>query len=260
MLEAILRVMREAGQIVLRAHDTESSVREKEGTANFVTAYDSAVQKFLFERLHSVCPEAAFVGEEDSADNTEQICHGYAFVIDPIDGTQNFIKGFRHSAISVALCSDGAPILGAVYNPYTDEMFYAEKGKGAFLQSGAHVRTVHVSSHPLSEGLVLFGTAPYYKELHDRTFRAVRTLFEHALDIRRCGSAALDLCMIADGRAEVYMEVRLSPWDYAAGMLIVQEAGGIVTEMDGSPIGLTRKSTMLCGNPFAYADALALAL
>lgn len=258
MVSSILSVVREAGEIIRMAHDVDRGVREKEGAANFVTVYDSMVQRFLFEKLRPICPDALFVGEEDSADDTAQIMRGLSFVIDPIDGTQNFLKGFRHSAVSVALCEQGNPIFGVVYNPYTDEMFYAEQGKGAFLACGGTVRPMHVSTQPLAKGVVLFGTAPYYRELYDDTFRNVRILFEHALDIRRCGSAALDLCMIADGRAEVYMEMRLSPWDYAAGLLIVREAGGVGTELNGSPLGLQRKSSMLCGNPQAYADARAL--
>jgi myo-inositol-1(or 4)-monophosphatase len=99
------------------------------------------------------------------------------------------------------------------------------------------------------------GTAPYYTELHDRTFSVMRTLFDHSLDVRRCGSAALDLCLIADGRAEVYYEALLSPWDYAAGMLIVAEAGGVVTQPDGSAVVLNRKCPVLAGNPASYAEA-----
>lgn len=258
MEEALISVIRSAGDIMLSAHDIGGSVEAKEGEANFVTAYDRAVQKYLFEELGKLYPDAAFVGEEDSADDIERLCTGRAFVIDPIDGTQNFIKRFRHSAISVALCEGGEVILGAVFNPYTDELYYAERGRGASVIRRGAVSPLHVSSCALGDGLVLFGASPYYAELHDRTFSALRTLFDHALDVRRCGSAALDLCMIADGRAEVFFEMRLCPWDYAAGLLIVREAGGVVTQIGGAPVRLDRKCSILAGNPRAYADAAAL--
>ena len=258
MNEHLLSVIREAGEIVKSARDIERSVESKEGEANFVTEYDSAVQKFLFEKIARLYPDAAFVGEEDSADDIARLTSGKAFVIDPIDGTTNFIKHFGHSCISVALCENGETVLGVIYNPYTDEMYCAEKGQGAWLLCGGKRRPLRVSGNPLTNGLSLVGTSPYYTELHERTFSVMRTLFDHSLDIRRCGSAALDLCLIADGRAEVYFEALLSPWDYAAGMLIVREAGGIVTRPDGSPMRLDRKCGILAGNPASHAAALAL--
>ena len=260
MDDRLLAVVREAGQILLGAHDIARGVKAKPGEANFVTAYDVAVQHFLFERLAALCPDAAFVGEEDSADDIARLAAGRAFVIDPIDGTTNFIKQFRHSAISVALCEGGETAVGVVYNPYTDEMFCAERGRGAALTRAGATQTLRVSAEPLSNGLVLFGTTPYYAELHDRTFSALRTLFDAALDVRRCGSAALDLCMIAAGRAELFFEMRLSPWDYAAGALIAREAGAIASDLDGAPLPLSRPSSLLCGNPAAYAAARALPL
>ena len=258
MNEQLLSVIREAGEIVLRARDIDRSITAKAGDANFVTEYDSAVQKFLFEKLAELYPDAAFVGEEDSADDIARLNAGRAFVIDPIDGTTNFIRHFGHSCISVALCENGESVLGVIYNPYTDEMYCAEKGQGAWHICGGKRRPLRVSERTLDNGLSLVGTSPYYADLHERTFFVMRTLFDHSLDIRRCGSAALDLCMIADGRAEVYFEASLSPWDYAAGMLIVREAGGIVTQPDGTPVRLDRKCGVLAGNPAAYETAKAL--
>ncbi len=258
MNEQLIALIREAGEIMKGARNIERGIEVKEGDANFVTEYDSAVQKFLFEKLAILYPDAAFVGEEDSADDIARLTSGRAFVIDPIDGTTNFIKHFGHSCISVALCENGETVLGIVYNPYTDEMYCAEAGSGAYLLCGGKRRTLRVSEQTLENGLSLIGTSPYYTDLHDRTFSVMRMLFEHSLDIRRCGSAALDLCMIADGRAEVYFEALLSPWDYAAGMLIVREAGGIVTQPDGAPMRLNRKCGVLAGNSAAYKAAKAL--
>ena len=131
---------------------------------------------------------------------------------------------------------DGEAYLGVVYNPYLDEMFYAQRGQGAYCNGTA----IHVSDLPLIQGLTLFGSASYYDELTDESFRLLRECFDRSQDIRRSGSAALDLCTIAAGRAELFFELRLQPWDYAAGALIVQEAGGVCTCVDGSPIDLTK--------------------
>ncbi len=258
MQDALIAAIREAGRIMRGAHDAARTVTAKPGEANFVTAYDVAVQRFLFSRLGALYPDAAFVGEEDGADDVARLCRGRAFVIDPIDGTTNFMRGFGHSAVSVALCENGEVVLGAVYDPYTDELFYAERGRGARLLRAGESSALRVSGRPLSDGLILFGTSPYYADTRDGTFAAARILFDHALDIRRGGSAALDLCTIAAGRAEVFFEMRLSPWDYAAGMLLVREAGGTVTAPDGAPVPLERPSGILCGNPTAYTEAAAL--
>ena len=239
ILEQICQAVRQAGQIVLEADRTPQMVDEKEGRANFVTVYDKKVQEFLQEELGKILPEAVFVGEEE--DIHASISKGFAFIVDPIDGTTNFIKDYHLSAISVGLAKDGLPYMGVIYNPYLDEMYWAWKGHGAFLNG----KPIHVSSNDLAHGLVLFGTSPYYPELTDKTFAIARGLFEKSLDLRRSGSAAADLCSIAAGRAELYFEMKLSPWDYAAGTVIVAEAGGSVTQFDGSPITLGRPCQVL---------------
>jgi fructose-1,6-bisphosphatase/inositol monophosphatase family enzyme len=150
-------------------------------------------------------------------------------------------KGFT---ISAGLTKDGEKYIGVVYNPYLDEMFTAERGKGAFLNG----RPIHVSRNPLSDGIVLFGTAPYYEELSKKSFQMAYAYFKKALDVRRSGSAAIDLCSIAAGRAELYFELRLSPWDFAAGALIVEEAGGVVTTVEGGAVTLGQKCSVLATN------------
>lgn len=239
LLEQITEAVRACGQIILTADRAQQATEVKEGRANFVTAYDKAVQEALRERLLRILPEAHFVGEEE--DIHESIAHGYAFIVDPIDGTTNFIKDYKVSAISVALTCGGEQELGVVYNPYLDEMFCAQRGKGA----SCNGVPIYVSDKPLSQGLTLFGSAPYYPELIDDSFRLLRSCFDRSLDVRRSGSAALDLCAIAAGRAELYFELKLQPWDYAAGSLIVREAGGTVTRVEGGDIDLTQGCSVL---------------
>jgi len=241
-IETIENIVRECGNIILNAKRNSEMVDEKAGRANFVTTYDKLVQKELEEKLMKAFPEATFVGEEE--DVHQSIKSGYAFIVDPIDGTTNFIKDYKTSCISVGLSKDGEPFMGVVYNPYLNEMFTAQKGKGAFCNG----KPIHVSKEPLSNGLVLFGSAPYNEELSKKSFELAYAYFDKALDIRRSGSAALDLCSIASGRAELYFELILQPWDYAAGMLIVTEAGGQVTCVDGTMIKYGEACSVLATN------------
>lgn len=229
----------ECSRIIKEAVRSQADVDEKEGHANFVTAYDKRVQEELKKRLLALVPDAVFVGEEE--DIHASISKGKAFIVDPIDGTTNFIKDYHCSCISVGMTKDGKQELGIVYNPYLEELFLAERGKGAFL-NGERIR---VSKQPLEKGIVLFGTSPYYEELAEKSFKMAYEYFKKAMDVRRSGSAAIDLCNIACGRAELYFELRLSPWDYAAGSLIVEEAGGKVTTVEGTPISLDEPCSVL---------------
>lgn len=244
MLQQIVEIVHECGKILLSATDIDRKIHAKEGKGNFVTEYDSAVQEALKEKLLKVVPEAVFFGEEDDADKAD-VRSGYAFIVDPIDGTANFTRGYNASCISVALAKDGLPILGVVYNPYMQETFTAEKGKGAFLNGNP----IHVSDRDLAHGLILFGTAPYSEELAKKSFEKAYYYFSKAEDLRRSGSAAIDLCCLACGRAELFFEMILSPWDYAAGALIVEEAGGFVSDFDGNPLTYDKKQTVVARAP-----------
>ncbi len=238
----IADVVRACGEIILHADRNKSCIDEKEGHANFVTAYDKRIQQKLQKELLQILPEAVFVGEEE--DIHASIAKGYAFIVDPIDGTTNFIKDYHMSVISVGLTLDGERYMGVVYNPYLNEMFTAIRGQGAYLNG----ESIHVSEEPLSNGLVLFGTAPYYEELGKRSFEMAYDYFRRALDVRRSGSAALDLCSVAAGRAEVFFELCLSPWDFAAGALLVEEAGGRVTTAEGEKLTMHKMCSLLATN------------
>ena len=248
MLDEILSVMKKCGDIILFAGDGQCDVGTKEGRGNFVTQYDTAVQNYLQEELLKIVPDAVFIGEE--GEHSQALGEGYAFIVDPIDGTTNFIRNYRRSCVSVGLALDGEMALGAIYNPYSNEMFYARRGKGAFLNG----QPIHVSGHGLSEALICFGTSPYYEELIDATFDLAKRLHRTGLDVRRSGSAALDLCDIASGRCDLYYECRLSPWDYAAGSLLVEEAGGRISRMNGETLSLGTGCSVLAGNLRAWED------
>jgi Archaeal fructose-1,6-bisphosphatase and related enzymes of inositol monophosphatase family len=251
MLEVIQQIVREAGKIMLNALNIQDGIESKQGRANFVTKYDVEVQKYLFKELKLQFPEAAFIGEE--GDN-EEVKADYCFIIDPIDGTTNFIYDYHHSAISVGLQYRGEMILGIVYNPYLNEMFYAEKGKGAYLNG----KQIKVLDAGLSDGIVGFGTAPYYRDKADATFELVRKLFDRSLDIRRTGSAALDLCYVAAGRFVLFCEKVVCTWDYAAASLIITEAGGQVSNLEGNKLPFAEPTSILAAGAKAYEEFLTL--
>ncbi len=242
IINEICLLVKDCGNVILSADREKMAIDIKSGVADLVTEYDKKIQELLEIGLKRILPEAKFIGEEGSSDKLSD--EGYAFIVDPIDGTTNFVKDYHHSAISVALLKGREVVAGVVYNPYLDEVFYAIKGQGAFLNG----KKITVSSQPLDKALVLFGSAPYDKELFPKTIKILSEYFYKALDIRRSGSAALDLCFVACGRADIYFELQVSPWDFAAGKLIIEEAGGVVTTLDGAPLSFEGKTTILAKN------------
>ena len=213
ILDLLCTSEREAGTLMLEAHDILAEC--KTDRRDVVTEYDRRVQALLIERLSAALPEARFFCEEN--DRHDDLHAETVFIIDPIDGTMNFVRGFHHSCVSIACMRHGGLRAAAIYNPYVDELFTAVKDGGAFLNG----RPIHASTEPLSRNLVCCGTAPYDQGLADRTFALMKKAYLAGLDVRREGAAALDLCSVAAGRAGVYFELGLSLWDYAAGKLIV---------------------------------------
>ena len=234
MLEKIISIVREAGEIVLGATDIAEKTTEKGGAADLVTKYDVAVENFLREKLTALLPEALFYGEESEkcGDPTK----GWVFIVDPIDGTTNFVRGLNQSAISVALYKDGVGEYAAVLDPFKNELFSAQRGKGAYL-NGAPIR---VSDRPLEKGIFGMGTAIYNREFEEKTIAVTAQLFARSCDFRRMGAAALDLCYVAAGRYDAFFEFSLAPWDYAAASLVIREAGGRICTMEGEELHLTR--------------------
>ena len=228
ILAAIQAAQREAGALMLEAWGIRTE--NKTDHRDLVTQYDRAVQALLIERLSAAVPGARFFCEEN--DRQDDLGSEHLFIIDPIDGTMNFVHHLNHSCISVAYTRFGVPEAAAVFNPYVDEMFTALRGEGAFLNG----RPIRVDPSPLGETVICFGSAPYNPELTEQTFALARKSYLTGLDVRRQGSAALDLCSVAAGRAGAYFELSISLWDYAAGALIVSEAGGQVTAVDGTPL------------------------
>jgi myo-inositol-1(or 4)-monophosphatase len=257
--EVLISLLRRAGEIMLSAHEVSHNegggVKVKPGTANFVTVYDVAVQEFLINAIKEEIPDAVFIAEEKENDSAV-LMGEHCFIIDPIDGTTNFIHDYKRSSISLAMISRGETVFGAVYDPYLNELFHAEKGKGAYLNE----TPIHVSDREIGYAVVAFGTCPYYKDtLADNTFALAKDLFLVTSDVRRPGSAALDLSYVAAGRNDLFFELILSPWDIAAGALIITEAGGVITQGDGAPIDLSAPCPVFAGNPVAHPELLRIA-
>lgn len=241
VLQDILPIVREAGEIILR-REGAASIRTK-AAQDFVTEVDFQIQSFINGRLCESWPDIQFMGEEK--DNSDIDFSRPYWVLDPIDGTTNFIHDFHASVISLALVMDHDPIFGVVYNPSTGEEFTGIRDGGAYL-NGEPIRVSTVPS--LSEALVFVGTAPYRRNEMDENFRRIQRVYLSAHDIRRFGCTALELCYIACGRADGQFEFGTKPWDIAAGWLILREAGGEVVSVWGGNPPLDRESAIVSTN------------
>mgnify|MGYP002397600512 FL=1 len=198
------------------------------GPANFVTAADKKAEKVLFEELSKGRPGYGFLMEEGGV--VEGSDKSHRWIIDPLDGTTNFLHGIPMFAISVALERDGQLVAGLVYNPISDEMFIAEKGQGAFLND----RRIRVAARrDLAQSVVATGIPHIGRPGHARFNAELGAVMNEVAGVRRMGSAALDLAWVAAGRFDAYWEAGLAPWDMAAGIVLVREAGGFVADLNG---------------------------
>lgn len=238
-LEALLK---KVGKL-FADRNAAAHTREK-GVADYVTEVDFAVQQFIRRRLEELYPEVQFLSEEKSNEEIDK--NGLVWVLDPVDGTTNLIHDYRASVISLALMQKGSVVLGMIYNPYTDELFSAQKGKGSYCNG----QKIEVSgAETMEKCLISIGTSPYYKEMAEKNFKVFQAIFKDCQDIRRSGSAALDLAYVACGRIEAYFERNLKIWDYAAGMLLVRESGGQVTDYRGNDADTEMISNITAANP-----------
>lgn len=248
LLEELEPVVKAAGTVIKEAKVHE--VKEKSSSVDLVTEYDVMVQKMLVEWIGKIDPEASFLGEEEALE--PDLSKEDIFIIDPIDGTSNFIFGYDHSCISVGLMRNKEMVLGMIYDPWDDKMYTAIKGQGAKMNA----QEIHVSDRSLKDSIVNFGTSPYVAELRDRSARCMGPIIRNCMDLRRSGSAALDLCDAACGRCGVFFELKLSPWDFAAGSVIVTEAGGQITNEMGEVPCPWMPSSIVAGSKGACEELM----
>ena len=241
-------LVRQAGQMIRDAHVTGEQVHTKKSKLDFVTDYDLRIQQYLIENLRPLVPEAVFFGEEITDGNDARGSEeGFCFYLDPIDGTTNFVFGYHHSCVSVGIAKDGRIIAGFVFNPYNNEMYRAVRGQGAYLNDCR----IWTENRKLKGGILGFD-APVNPEHEAQFFEILRALYREAGTIRSGGSAAIDLCRVASGSNVACLEVLLSPYDFAAASVIIEEAGGVITQADGSPVSLTGDCSVIAGAPLAY--------
>ena len=234
-----LAIVEESGAIISANHAHPHTIRHK-GRIDLVTETDIAVEAFLKERLAPLTPEAGFLAEESAEDlSLPDTC----WIIDPVDGTTNFAHGLPLTVTSVAYRLNGEIVLGIVNAPLLRECFIAEKGKGAWRNG----ERISVSSVTACENALVATGFPYeIASRVDEILERMRPVLSSCQGVRRCGAAALDLAWTACGRFDAFYEDELKPWDMAAGALLVTEAGGTVSNLDGSPFDL--RWSILAGN------------
>jgi len=232
--------------------EVENLQVSRKGPADFVSTADLHAEKVLRRELARARPDYGFLleegGEVAGKDGNRR------WIVDPLDGTLNFLHGIPHFCISIACEHDGDVVAGVIYDPLRDELFRAERGDGAFLND----RRLRVSSRgKLADSVIATGIPWHGREGHPEYLAQMEAVMGVCAGIRRLGSAALDLAYVAAGRYEGFWEPALSPWDIAAGILIVREAGGYVTEIDGGT-NMIASGDVLAGNDRLHGDLLAL--
>jgi len=230
MKTVLLSIARDAGALMLRyfGHLREGQVKMKTSTKDLVTVADGEVESLVFERLRAAFPDHGLYGEESGE---VEKGHGARFIVDPIDGTVNFAHGLQHFALSIAREESGAITHGLIYLPALDELFYAERGRGATLNE----RPIRVSPQAnVADSVVATGFACVRAGLKPDGLPIFNHLMYRIRDLRRLGAATVDLAYVARGIFDAFYEMELSPWDVAAGLLIVEEAGGRVTGFAGA--------------------------
>ncbi|SEO42909.1 inositol monophosphatase family protein [Aquisalimonas asiatica] len=249
MVNMAVRAARSAGNLIVRSMDRLDRVRiESKGLNDYVSDVDRAAEQEIVGTLKRAYPDHEFLGEEGGSQGRSD----YVWIIDPLDGTTNFIHGLPHFAVSIALQVKGRLEAGVIYDPIRQELFTTSRGNGATLDD----HKIRVRSHKSIEGRLIGTGFPFRQPHHmDAYMGQFRAVVEHAGDLRRAGSAALDLAYVAAGRLDGYWEIGLQPWDVAAGALLVREAGGVVGDFNGSEQYMDN-GNIVAGSPKLFHNLL----
>ena len=252
-LNVMVAAARKAGRGLIRDFgELEQLQVSMKGPADFVTVADERTERILIEELSRARPGYGFLVEESGVIEGPDKTH--RFIIDPLDGTTNFLHGIPQFAISIALEREGQVVSGVVFNPVTDEMFVAEKNHGAFLNE----RRLRVAvRNNLKYALFATGIPFLGREGHGQFLTQLGEVMAVTSGVRRFGAASLDLAWVAAGRFDGFWERGLSPWDIAAGMLLVREAGGVVSDIDGAT-RMFESGTIVCANEALHPQLLKL--
>jgi myo-inositol-1(or 4)-monophosphatase len=247
----MIKASRQAARTLKRDFgEVENLQVSLKGPGNFVTAADRKAEEILREELAKARPGYGFLGEEGGSHEGDDKTHRW--IVDPLDGTTNFLHGIPQFSISIALERDGVIVAGLIYNPANDELFTAERGTGAFLND----KRLRVAGRKrLADSLIACGLPHLGRGDLALAGRETAAVQQQVAGLRRFGSAALDLAWVAAGRFDAYWERGLAPWDMAAGILLVREAGGFVSDLDGTDAMLS-KGDIIAGNETMHGELL----
>ncbi len=252
MIDKIVEIVKEASVILKEGYFKNKDVNFK-GKKDLVTKYDVAVENFLKEKLSLEFKQFNIIAEESDNSNIE---FNNSIIIDPIDGTTNFVNQVPHTCISLGVYKDKKPFIGVVYNPILDELYTAQVGHGAYLNG----EKLKVSKENDFQKALLSTGFPYTSgtcedDLND-VIKKIKDILPKCQDIRRLGSAAIDLCYVAKGTYEGYYEMNLKAWDVSAGLIILQEAGGKVSNIDGDEYTLFEDKYIVASNSYIHEDLI----
>lgn len=245
----LTEVSKEAGACLRRYFDTDVAVYKKQGELDLVTEADQNTERLIVDAITKTFPQDAIIAEEGGS---KEGSGGFQWIIDPLDGTTNFAHTLPQFCVSIALAHQGEIVSGVVYDPIKEEYFEAHKGQGATLNG----KPISVANRQeLGEALGVTGFSYDRRTRMDELLDRARRILMHCQGFRRLGSAALDLAYIACGRYDVFLEDGLNAWDIAAGQLLVAEAGGVVSLLNGSPLDV-HAGQVMAANPHLHPQAL----
>jgi myo-inositol-1(or 4)-monophosphatase len=249
LINVMVKAARSAGRSLKRdLGEIENLQVSMKGPANFVTMADRRAEEMLHADLTKARPGYGFIGEEGGAREGDDKTH--TWIVDPLDGTTNFLHGIPHFAISIGLQRESTMIAGLIYNPANDDLFIAERGKGAFLNDQ---RLRVAGRRKLNECVIACGLPHIGRGDHELSRLEMMEMQNKVAGLRRFGAASLDLAYVAAGRLDGYWERNLQPWDLAAGQIIVREAGGTVSGIEGNDDPL-KTGDVICGNEFVHGE------
>ena len=245
----MVKAARRAGRSLKREHrEVENLQVSLKGPANFVSLADKRAEEMLYEDLTKARPGYGFIGEEGGTREGQDKSH--TWIVDPLDGTTNFLHGIPQFAVSIGLQREGTMIAGLIYNPANDDLYIAERGKGAFLNDQ---RLRVAGRRKLNECVIACGLPHIGRGDHDLSRREMTEIQNRVAGLRRFGAASLDMAFVAAGRLDGYWERNLQPWDMAAGQIMVREAGGTVSGIEGNDDAL-KSGNVICGNESIHAE------
>lgn len=262
-LKEAIKIAHDAGKMIKAASELAKHIDTKENSADLVTKTDRAVEEFIFNRLRHLFPDHVLIGEESASKSINQLTASPTWIVDPIDGTTNFVHGFPFFCVSIGFCLNRKPVVGVIYNPILGQLFYASEGNGSFIKEGSEATIVGASPKRLGEKIIElpsslsealltteYGASKSLNHLNAKLDMIKTFLSEptNGRGVRSVGSAALSMCLIAQGAVDLYYEAGVHAWDVCAGCVIVKEAGGIVRNWSQNEFDVLDR-TVVCVRP-----------